>query len=117
MLSLSPGVPIFFCTIAADMRRSFDGLARLAEEHLARSVLAGGLFVFVNKRHDRLKLLWFDGDGYCLFYKRLEEGRFEVPAAGGESVSVTLNATELAMILGGIELASVRRRQRYQRRA
>jgi transposase len=116
MLSLSPGVPIFFCTIAADMRRSFDGLARMAEEHLERSVLSGGLFVFVNKRHDRLKLLWFDGDGYCLFYKRLEEGRFEVPAAG-ESLSVALSATELAMILGGIELASARRRQRYQRPA
>ena len=116
MLSLSPGVSIFFCTVAADMRRSFDGLARLAEEHLERSVLGGGLFVFVNKRHDRLKLLWFDGDGYCLFYKRLEEGRFEVPAAG-ESLSVTLSATELAMILGGIELASARRRKRYQRPA
>lgn len=116
MLSLTPGMPIFFCTTCADMRRSFDGLARLAEEHLARSVLSGGLFVFVNKRHDRLKLLWFDGDGYCLFYKRLEEGRFEVPQAA-DGKAVTLSATELAMILGGIELASARRRQRYQRPA
>lgn len=117
MLSLAPSVEIFFCVVPADMRRSFDGLSRMAEEHLAKNVLQGGLYVFVNKRRDRVKLLWFDGDGYCLFYKRLEEGNFEMPAASEETACVALSATELAMLLGGIDLASARRRKRYRRGA
>jgi transposase len=117
MLSLIPSVEIFFCVQPADMRRSFDGLSRMAEEHLSKNVLGGGLFVFVNKRRDRVKLLWFDGDGYCLFYKRLEEGIFEMPAVGEDAACVALSATELAMLLGGIDLASARRRKRYRRPA
>ena len=117
MLSLAPSVEIFFCVVPADMRRSFDGLSRMAEEHLSKNVLQGGLYVFVNKRRDRVKLLWFDGDGYCLFYKRLEEGTFEMPAMGEETACVALGATELAMLLGGIDLASARRRKRYRRGA
>jgi transposase len=116
MLNLAPGLEIFFCTAPADMRRSFDGLARMAEEHLAKQVLAGGLFVFVNKRRDRLKLLWFDGDGYCLWYKRLEEGTFQMPTVRDERTSLTLSATDLSLILGGVDLAA-RRRKRYRQPA
>ena len=116
MLSLTPGLEIFFCAAPANMRRSFDGLARMAEEYLAKQVFVGGLFVFVNKRRDRLKLLWFDGDGYCLWYKRLEEGTFQLPTVRDEQTGLTLHATDLSLILGGVDLAA-RCRKRYRQPA
>ncbi|QDU44541.1 IS66 Orf2 like protein [Symmachiella dynata] len=96
------------------MRKSFDGLLRLAEEHLEQNVLAGGLFVFVNRRRDRVKLLYWNDDGLAIWYKRLEAGTFEIPAVSPEVARVTLSATELAKLLGGIELSSVRHRKRFQ---
>lgn len=114
MLNLFPTVEIYFCLTPADMRRSFDGLARMAEEHLQRQVLGGGMFVFVNKARDRLKLLWFAGDGYCLFSKRLERGRFALPVPQENEQSVSLNATELTLMVGGIDLAQTKKRKRYQ---
>ena len=72
MLSLSLPVRIFLCVLPTDMRRGFDGLMRMAEEHLRQNVLDGGLFVFVNRRRDRVKLLYWDGDGLCIWYKKLE---------------------------------------------
>lgn len=115
MLSLSLPVRIFLCVLPTDMRRGFDGLMSMAEEHLQQNVLDGGLFVFVNRRRDRVKLLYWDGDGLCLWYKRLEAGTVELPAASRETTHVTLSATELALLLGGIELASAKRRKRYRR--
>ncbi len=117
MLSLSLPVRIFLCVLPTDMRRGFDGLMSMAEEHLQQNVLDGGLFVFVNRRRDRVKLLYWDGDGLCLWYKRLEAGTVELPATSRETTHVTLSATELALLLGGIELASARRRKRYRRTA
>ena len=120
MLSLALPVEIYFCTEATDMRRGFDGLLRMAEEHLAHDVLAGGLYVFVNRRRDRLKLLYWDNDGLAIWHKRLEVGRFQLPPITGDSPRakcVTLTAMQLALILGGIDLASVRQRKRYRRPA
>ncbi len=117
MLSVPPAVQIFFCLLPTDMRRGFDGLMRMAEEHLQRNVLDGGLFVFINRRRDRVKLLYWDIDGLCIVYKRLERGTFEVPTVRGDAAHVTLSATELAMLLGGVELASAKRRRRYRRTA
>jgi transposase len=76
MLSLALPVEIYFCTETTDMRRGFDGLMRMAEEHLSRDVLSGGLYVFVNRRRDRLKLLYWDNDGLAIWHKRLSSGRF-----------------------------------------
>jgi transposase len=117
MLSLALPVEIYLCVEATDMRRGFDGLLRMAEEHLARDVLSGGLFVFVNRRRDRLKLLYWDNDGLAIWHKRLEAGRFQLPAVEASVSSVTLTGTELALILGGIDLASARQRKRYRRPA
>jgi len=113
-LNLSPGVDIFLCLLPTDMRKSFDGLMRMAEEHLEQNVLEGGLFVFLNRRRDRVKLLYWDLDGLAIWYKRLEQGTFEKPVAPQQTSSVTLSATELSLLLGGIELASVKRRKRYR---
>jgi transposase len=117
MLSLALPVEIYFCTQATDMRRGFDGLLRMAEEHLSRDVFRGGLYMFVNRRRDRLKLLYWDNDGLAIWHKRLEAGRFQLPAVEAKSSCVTLTGTQLALILGGIDLASARQRKRYRRPA
>jgi len=117
MLSLSLPVEIYLSTTPADMRKSFDGLFALAVEYLGRDPFSGGLFVFVNRRRDRMKLLYWDTDGLAVWAKRLEAGSFQVPHVPPGARSVTLSATELTLLLGGIDLASVRRRKRYRRSA
>jgi transposase len=123
MLSLPLPVRILICTKHADMRRSFDGLAALVREHLGADPLSGHLFVFRNKRGDRVKLLYWDEDGYAIWYKRLEEGVFAFPDAtsrrcltAGEH-GLQIRAADLAMLLDGVDLGSVQRGKRYQRRA
>jgi transposase len=115
MLSLPLSVRIFLCTRHADLRKSFDGLAQLVREFLGEDPLSGHLFVFRNKRGDRLKLLYWDRDGYAIWYKRLEQGCFRFPAATGTADGIGIPAADLAMILDGIDLASVKRHKRYRR--
>ena len=117
MLSLALPGRVFVCVTATDMRKSFDGLAAVVRDHLKQDPLAGDLFVFRNRRGDRLKLLYWDEDGLAVWAKRLEEGTFQLPAPGSDAPAVEVKATELALILGGIELRSVERRKRYQRPA
>jgi transposase len=116
MLSLPGRVRIFLCLAPTDMRKSIDGLAGLASEVLAEDPLSGHLFVFTGKRRDRVKLLYWDGDGYALWYKRLERGTFRLPVAA-DRTSVTLSSAELTMLLDGVDLASVRRSKRFRRSA
>lgn len=113
MLSLAANMRIWLCTTPTDMRKSFDGLSGLVQAVFEREVLDGQLFVFVNRRRDRIKLLWWDRDGLAIWYKRLEAGTFETPRPGGDRSHVELDATEMAMLLGGVSLASVKRRKRY----
>lgn len=116
MLSLALPGRVFLCTTPTDMRKSFDGLAAVVRDHLNYDPLAGDLFVFRNRRGDRLKLLYWDADGLAVWAKRLEQGTFEFPAStGGAGVEVT--ATDLALILGGVDLQSAKRRKRYHRPA
>jgi transposase len=117
MLSLPLPVRIFVCTQPADMRRSFDGLAQMVREFLGSDPLSGHLFVFRSKRGDRLKLLYWDSDGLAIWYKRLEKGCFRFPAPSGDGHGVELRAAELTMLLDGVDLESVQRRQRYRRPA
>ena len=113
MLSLPPGLSIWLCTQPTDLRKSFDGLAGLVEQVLGGDPLSGHIFVFRNRASDRVKLLIWDGDGYVIYYKRLEQGTFRFPTTNG--VKVTLRATELLMLLDGVDLASVKRLPRYRR--
>lgn len=96
---------IFVATSAIDMRRAFDGLAEAARTMLEKDPKSGALFVFFNARRDRLKLLWWDRNGYCLLYKRLDRGVFRLPepTRAGET-SVAIDGRELAVLLEGIEL-------------
>ena len=116
MLSLPPSVRILLAREPADMRKGFDGLAHLVQSVLQEDPLSGHLFVFRNRRGDRIKLLLWDTDGFLILYKRLEKGTFRFPATGDpEATSVTVNATDLIMLLDGVDLQSVKRRPRYVR--
>jgi transposase len=113
MLSLGLTGQIWVCLEPVDGRKSFDGLAAVVTAQLGRDPLSGDLFVFKNRRGDRLKILAWQGDGYALYLRRLEKGTFAFPAAACADVKLT--TTELAMLLGGVELAAAQRRPRYQR--
>ena len=113
MFGLSAAVRVYFATEAADMRKSFDGLAALASDRLALDTLSGHLFVFLNKRRDRIKILYWDRDGMAVWAKRLERGTFRLPDATSGRVEMT--TAELAALLAGIDLGTARRRVRYSR--
>ena len=113
MLSIPPSVSIFLYTQPTDMRKSFDGLSGIVRSEFAADPLDGSLFLFVNRRRDRLKILHFDGGGYWLYYRLLEAGTFEVIASKGQYTQI--DATQLAMLLAGVSLVGVKRRKRYQR--
>ncbi len=113
MLSIPPTVSIFLYTEPTDLRKGFDGLSGIVRSELAADPLDGSLFLFINRRRDRLKILHFDGSGYWLYYKLLEAGTFEV--IGAEDKCISIDSTQLAMLLGGVSLVSVKRRKRYQR--
>ena len=115
MLTLGLTGRIWVCLQPQDGRKGIDGLAAVVTSHLGRDPLGGDLFVFRNRRGDRLKILACRGDGFALYLRRLERGTFAFPAADATEVPVT--ATELATILGGIELGSARRRRRYEHTA
>ncbi len=108
---LPPSVRIFLAAGPADLRRSFDGLAAMAREVIREDPLSGHLFVFSNRRRDRVKVLFWDRSGFVLWYKRLEKGVFRFPSA--EAGSVEVEAAELMLLLEGIELAGSRRRERW----
>lgn len=110
-------VRVYLCTSTTDMRKGFDTLAVLVRDGLGYDPLSGHLFLFVGRRRDRLKILYWDRDGYALWYKRLEKGTFRMPAAKPDATSVELKASELAMLLEGIDLRSIKRRKRFQRSA
>ena len=112
MLSLPSTVPIFLYTEPTDMRKGFDGLSGIVRSELAGDPLDGSLFLFINRRRDRLKILHWDGTGFWLYYKLLEAGTFEVIPSKG--TCARLDSTQLAMLLGGVSLVTIKRRKRYQ---
>jgi transposase len=117
VLSFPPAVRIWLAAHAVDLRKSFDTLAEQVRVHLHHDPLSGHVFVFRNKRGDRVKLLYWDEDGFVIVYKRLEEGTFAWPALADGQAGVTLRAAELAMLLDGIDWTQARRARRYHRPA
>jgi len=105
---------IYLYNVPVDMRRSFDGLMAIVQSEFEQDVRQGDLFLFINKRRDRVKLLWWDDDGLAIFMKRLEQGTFERPRMESDSKQLQMDRTELGLLLSGIELKSVKRRKRYQ---
>jgi transposase len=115
MIALPSGARIWIAAGVTDMRKGFDGLAALVQEALAEDPFSGQMFVFRGRRGDRVKLLWWDGDGLCLLAKRLERGRFVWPQASSGSVS--LSAAQLSMLLEGIDWRRPERTWRPERAA
>ena len=115
MLSIPSTALIFLHTRPTDMRKGFDGLSGIVREAFDADPLDGSLFLFINRRRDRLKILHFDGTGFWLYYKRLEAGTFEVLTSDDECVEI--DTTQLAMLLGGVSLVSAEKRRKRYRRA
>jgi transposase len=112
MLTLPPGVRLFVATAPVDGRKGIDGLSALVRSQFAEDPLSGSMFVFFSRRADRVRVLYFDRDGYVLITKRLEKGRYALPWAA-EQGRVTIEAAELLLVLEGIDLRGAARRERW----
>lgn len=118
MFNLSHSVRIFVCTKPVDMRRSFDGLFALVQQHLLEDPFSGSLFLFRSRRGNFLKILWWDVDGFAIFAKKLEVGAFAFPDVrfvDGAYQPVEIERSELMFLLEGIDTQSVKRLKRYRR--
>jgi transposase len=114
MMHLPASVRVYLCTTPCDMRRSFDGLHAMVTGVMQLDAFAGHLFVFSNLRRDRVKILYWDRDGFAVWSKRLEEGTYAMPFDDGEDQRHEITAQELAAMLSGIDLSTAKRRKRYR---
>ena len=124
MLTFPTSLRVFAYRFATDMRKSFDGLCGIVESQLGQTVESGHLFLFFNRRRDRVKMLYFAEDSLVIVYRKLEAGTFETPRGwrdvqrrdpSSTSHGIEMHVSDLALILEGIDLASVRRRKRWRR--
>jgi transposase len=116
MIALPPQIRVFLYRLPTDMRKSFHGLIALTESALKQDPLSGSLFVFVNRRRDRIKILYWGQSGFCIWYQQLQKGTYQLPAAEALEVQQTVEVTrsQLSLILDGIDLGSARQRKRFQ---
>jgi len=114
MLHLSRACNYYLYKGDTDMRKGFDSLSGVVSSHMQLNVLSGSVFIFLNKKHNQVKLLLWEGDGFALYHKRLEEGSYELPAGDDKNESLSIRNQQLQLILQGISLKSVRRRKRYE---
>ena len=117
MIQLPASVRVYLCLSPCDMRRSFDGLHALVRDHLQLDAFAGHLYLFANKRRDRVKILYWDRSGFAIWAKRLEEGAFALPSGEPGSTRFEITVEELGALLSGIDLSTATRRKRYRRTA
>jgi transposase len=108
-------VRIFVCLTPIRMQFSFDTLMGLAQTIFDQDPLSGHLFLFFNRKRDRIKILFWDVDGFCIWYKRLEVGDFQLPVATEGDQGVELNCSQLHQLLNGLDVRNGRRRRRYRR--
>ena len=113
MLNINANMRIFFAAAPTDMRKGFNGLQGAVTGVLKNDPLSGHLFLFVNRRRDKLKILYWDGDGLAIWYKRLEQGTFQLPEVKPNQASAEIRSEELTMLLRGVDLTTVKRRKRY----
>lgn len=113
MLTLPSSVRIFLAVEPVDLRKGFDGLGAIVRAQWKMELFSGHLFVFVGRRRDRCKVLFWDRGGLVIYYKRLERGRFRLPRRTSDGVSVEMDATELAMLLDGLDYGGVKKPARW----
>lgn len=116
MLTLPASVQIWLATEPVDLRKGFDGLSAIVRHQWQKDLFAGHLFVFLGKRLDRCKILLWDRGGLVIYYKRLERGRFRITRPASDATHVSMDATELAMLLDGIDIGRVHRARHWQPR-
>jgi transposase len=114
VITIPRSVRIFIGSNPIDMRKSIDGLMSIVQGELRQDAYSGHLFVFVSRRADRVKILTWDKGGFLLLYKRLERGQFRLPLIGRDTMAVEIDATQLAMLLDGIEFGRVRRPEHWE---
>jgi transposase len=114
MLTLASGARMFMATRPVDLRRSYDGLCAIVEGTFGCSARSGDLFVFINRRANQVRILFWDRDGWCIVMKRLEAGTFRRIGAQGDEDHIEIDAGELAMLLAGIDAPVIKRRKRYR---
>ena len=117
MLHLSASCKYYLHRQPADMRKGFDSLSGLVTSELRMNVLSGAVFIFINKKHNQVKLLLWEGDGFAIYYKRLEKGTYEMPVAVKNNTEFSITREALQHILQGVSLKSVRKRKRFQQMA
>ena len=115
MLHLSPSTRYYLYTGHTDMRKGFDSLCGIVSSQMALDALSGAVFVFINKKHNQVKLLLWEGDGLSLYYKRLEKGTYERPSSNETTTSTALTYQQLQFILQGVALQKICYRRRYQK--
>lgn len=116
MIALPPQIRVFVYRKPTDMRKSFDGLVALTESALGQDPLSGSLFVFLNRRRDRIKILYWGQTGFCIWYQQLQKGTYQLPDEQSLEAQETIEVTrsQLSLILDGIDLSSARQRMRFQ---
>jgi transposase len=115
MFTLPPALRIYVATAPTDMRKSFDGLSVAVTQIIGEDPTSGHLFVFRNRRGDQIRVLFWDRTGYCIFAKRLAQGRFHLPMlAGPDARHIEVDAAELGLLLEGIDLSDAQRRKRFR---
>ena len=116
MIALPPQIRVFLYRLPTDMRKSFNGLVALTESALKQDPLSGSFFVFVNRRRDRIKILYWGQTGFCIWYQQLQKGTYQLPAADvlEELETIEVTQSQLSLILDGIDLSSARQRMRFQ---
>lgn len=117
MIGFSSSQRYFLFRPCTDMRKSFNGLCGLVSNSLKRNLLSGDVFIFINRDRNRIKLLVWDRSGFVIWYKRLEEGTFELPAIGEAQTDIEIKWSQLVLILEGIQLGSIKQRSRYSHSA
>jgi transposase len=117
MLHLSDSCRYMLYNGNTDMRKSFHGLVALVKNKMLTSVMSGDVFVFISKRRNAIKLLRWEGDGFAIFYKRLEKGTFELPVYDSKSHGMLITDNELSFILKGVALKRIKYRSRYSQTA
>lgn len=115
MLALGKTHRYFLHRHPTDMRNGFDGLSGIVRNKFLQSPLSGDIFIFINHRRSHIKLLQWQGDGFAIFYKRLEKGTYQITDVNEDVTHLEISSQELMLMLEGIELLSVKRRIRYQK--
>ena len=114
MLAVAASTRVYLYLRDVDMRRSYDGLQAIVQAEFERDIRLGDYFMFINRRRDRIKIIWWDRDGLAIFMKRLEVGTVQRPLVEGDDKSLIIDQAQLSMLLTGIDVSNIKRRKRYE---